>query len=87
MADRAGCHGVVASPQEAAQLRGVLGPGSLIVTPGVTLPGESRAEHARPGTPRAAMAAGASHIVVGRSVTRAADPVAAIRLVRADAGL
>lgn len=87
LADRAGCHGVIASPQETAQLRDVLGPDALIVTPGVTLPGESRAEHARPGTPRAAIAAGASHIVVGRSVTRAADPEAALRLVRADAGL
>ncbi|MFJ4978197.1 orotidine-5'-phosphate decarboxylase [Streptomyces coeruleorubidus] len=87
LADRAGCHGVIASPQEAAQLRGVLGSSSLIVTPGVTLPGESPSEHARPGTPRAAVAAGASHIVVGRTVTRAEDPVAAVRLVRADLGL
>ncbi|MFE6041731.1 orotidine-5'-phosphate decarboxylase [Streptomyces sp. NPDC056452] len=85
LAQKAGCHGVIASPQETAQLRGLLGPDSLIVTPGVTLPGESRADHARPGTPRAASAAGASHIVVGRSVTRAADPGAALRLVRADA--
>lgn len=84
LAHRAGCHGVIASPQEAAQPRGVLGAGSLIVTPGVTLPGEERAEHARPGTPRAAIAAGASHIVLGRSVTRAPDPVAAVRLARAD---
>ncbi|MBC9715845.1 orotidine-5'-phosphate decarboxylase [Streptomyces sp. TRM66268-LWL] len=87
LAHRAGCHGVIASPQEAAQLRGVLGSNPLIVTPGVALPGEDPAEHARPGTPRAAVAAGASHIVVGRSVTRAPNPVAAIRLVRADLGL
>ncbi|MFD7259766.1 orotidine-5'-phosphate decarboxylase [Streptomyces sp. NPDC059874] len=87
LASNAGCHGVIASPQEAAQLRDVLGAGSLIVTPGVTLPGTSPTEHARPGTPRAAITAGASHIVVGRSVTRAEDPVAAVRLVRADFGL
>ncbi|UXY25032.1 orotidine-5'-phosphate decarboxylase (plasmid) [Streptomyces cynarae] len=74
LANRAGCHGVIASPQEAAQLREVLGSSPLIVTPGVTLPGESPSEHARPGTPRAAMAAGASHIVVGRTVTRAEEP-------------
>lgn len=84
LAEGAGCHGVIASPQEAAPLRGVLGVGTLIVTPGVALPGESPAEHARPGTPRAAIAAGASHVVVGRTVTRAADPLAALRLVRAD---
>ncbi|WP_329386108.1 orotidine-5'-phosphate decarboxylase [Streptomyces sp. NBC_01351] len=87
LADDAGCHGVIASPQEAAHLRHALGSDSLIVTPGVTLPGVSQAEHARPGTPRAAMAAGASHIVVGRSVTRAEDPVAALRLIRADLGV
>ncbi|MFD4029863.1 orotidine-5'-phosphate decarboxylase [Streptomyces sp. NPDC058637] len=84
LAEGAGCHGVIASPQEAARLRGVPGPDSLIVTPGVTLPGESPAGHARSGTPRAAITAGASHVVVGRTVTRAADPVAALRLVRAD---
>lgn len=84
LAEGAGCHGVTASPQEAGLLRGVLGPDTLIVTPGVVLPGESPAEHARPGTPGAAIAAGASHVVVGRAVTRAADPVAAVRLIRAN---
>lgn len=87
LAQHAGCHGVIASPQEAGPLREVMGPRTLIVTPGVTLPGESPTEHARPGTPRAAVAAGASHVVVGRAVTRAADPVAALRLVRANLGL
>lgn len=82
LAARAGCHGVIASPQEAALLRTALGPDALIVTPGVTLPGGPPAEHARPGTPRAAVAAGATHIVVGRGVTRAQDPLAALRLIR-----
>ncbi|MCX4985971.1 orotidine-5'-phosphate decarboxylase [Streptomyces sp. NBC_00572] len=83
LAQKAGCHGVIASPQDVAALRSTLGPDALIVTPGVALPGESPAEHARPGTPRAAITAGASHVVVGRTVTRAADPAAAFRLVRA----
>ncbi|MFB7268560.1 orotidine 5'-phosphate decarboxylase / HUMPS family protein, partial [Streptomyces nojiriensis] len=83
LAEGAGCHGVIASPQEAGPLRAALGAGTLIVTPGVALPGEAPGEHARPGTPRAAVAAGASHVVVGRTVTRAADPAAAFRLVRA----
>ncbi|MEU6283808.1 orotidine 5'-phosphate decarboxylase / HUMPS family protein [Streptomyces sp. NPDC047028] len=61
-----------------------LGASRLVVTPGVTLPGESPAEHARPGTPRAAVDAGASHVVVGRAVTRAADPAAAFERVRDD---
>ncbi|MFB8173894.1 orotidine 5'-phosphate decarboxylase / HUMPS family protein [Kitasatospora purpeofusca] len=84
LAEGVGCHGVIASPQEAGPLRGVLGSSALIVTPGVALPGGSAGEHARSGTPSAAVAAGASHVSVGRSVTRAADPVAASRLVRAD---
>ncbi|MFF7591355.1 orotidine-5'-phosphate decarboxylase [Kitasatospora purpeofusca] len=84
LAEGAGCHGVIASPQEAGALRGVLGSNALIVTPGVAFPGGSAGEHARSGTPGAAVAAGASHVVVGRSVTRAVDPVAAFRLVRAD---
>ncbi|WP_245769453.1 orotidine-5'-phosphate decarboxylase [Streptomyces indicus] len=84
LAQEVGCHGVIASPQEVASLRGLLGPGPEIVTPGVILPRESSGEHSRPGTPRVAVAAGASHIVVGRSVTRAADPVAAMRVIRAD---
>ncbi|THA85523.1 orotidine-5'-phosphate decarboxylase [Streptomyces sp. A0592] len=83
----AGCDGVVASPQEAGPLRALLGPEPLIVTPGVT-PGPLEGGlggvggHARPGTAAAAFAAGASHVVVGRSVARAADPVAALRQVR-----
>ncbi|WP_129308968.1 orotidine-5'-phosphate decarboxylase [Streptomyces sp. L2] len=84
LAREAGCHGVIASPRDVAALRGTLGAGALVVTPGVTLPGESPAEHARPGTPRAAVDAGASHVVVGRAVTRAADPAAAFERVRDD---
>ncbi|MFB6519389.1 orotidine-5'-phosphate decarboxylase [Streptomyces sp. NPDC056401] len=92
LAAEAGCDGVVGSPREAGPLRKLLGPERLIVTPGVTLPGmtlpggETGAEtggHARSDTPWAAFAAGASHVVVGRSVTRAADPVAALRRIGA----
>jgi orotidine-5'-phosphate decarboxylase len=84
LADRAGCHGVIASPQEVAALRELMGPEALIVTPGVALPGTSAGEHARAAAPGAAIAAGASHVVVGRGVSRAADPAAALALVRAD---
>ncbi|MEV0185882.1 orotidine-5'-phosphate decarboxylase [Streptomyces sp. NPDC050625] len=82
LAQKAGCHGVIASPRDVATLRSTLGPDALIITPGVALPGESLAEHARPGTPHAAITAGASHVVVGRTVTRATDPAAAFRFVR-----
>ncbi|MGW2810153.1 orotidine-5'-phosphate decarboxylase, partial [Streptomyces sp. NPDC001450] len=77
LAEQAGCHGVIASPQEVPALRGLMGGGALIVTPGVALPGDSPGEHARSGTPRAAIAAGASYVVVGRTVTRAMDPASA----------
>ncbi|WP_406366907.1 orotidine-5'-phosphate decarboxylase [Streptomyces sp. NBC_01546] len=83
LAVAAGCDGVIASPREVGALRAALGPEPLIVTPGVTLPGAAEGGHARAGTPGAAFGAGASHIVVGRSVTRAADPVAALGRVRA----
>ncbi len=89
----AGCDGVIASPREAGVLRELLGPDRLVVTPGVILEPEGAAGlggaaggHVRPGTPRAAFAAGASHVVVGRTVSRAADPVAALRRVVRAAG-
>ncbi|MFE9428643.1 orotidine-5'-phosphate decarboxylase [Kitasatospora sp. NPDC006697] len=84
LARAAGCAGVVASPQEAALLRAELGEAALIVTPGVAQPGVTATDHARAATPQAAFAAGASHLVVGRGVARAADPPAAFRLVCAD---
>lgn len=64
-------------------MRSTLGNRALIVTPGIVVPGDSPTELARSGTPRAAVADGASHVIVGRTVTRAADPAAAYRLVRA----
>jgi orotidine-5'-phosphate decarboxylase len=82
LAQRAGCHGVVASPQDAALLRAELGPDMLIVTPGVMLQAElatgTTIEHARPAQPAAAIRAGATHIVIGRSLTRAPDPAAVL---------
>ena len=84
LAQRAGCHGVIASPREVSPLRRALGSAALIVTPGVALAGESAAEHARPGTPLAAVADGASHVVVGRTVTRAPHPLSAFHRVCAN---
>ncbi|MEH1164499.1 orotidine-5'-phosphate decarboxylase [Micromonospora sp. CPCC 205539] len=82
LARDAGCHGVVASPQEAATLRTQLGPDVLIVTPGVQLRTElsegAVTEHARSADPTAAIRAGATHVVIGRSLTRATDPAAVL---------
>ena len=81
LAAKAGISGVVASPQEAAELRRVLGPDACIVTPGVRPAGTSLGDQSRVATPRAAFAEGASHIVVGRPITQAHDPRAAFEAI------
>src|SRR2546428_3861293 len=72
-----GCHGVVASAQEASELRSELGHEFAIVTPGVRPAGAGHADQVRVVTPAEAIAAGASHIVVGRPITSALDPARA----------
>ncbi len=82
----AGCHGVVASVREAAYLRHILPAGSLIVTPGIQLPDSLASDQVRVATPQAAAIAGASHIIVGRAITAAADPRAVFALAVAGFG-
>jgi len=79
-----GCHGVVASAREAAQLRSELGPDFAIVTPGVRPAGAEHGDQARVVTPAEAIAAGATHIVVGRPITAAADPASEVRAILAE---
>ena len=68
---------IVCSPQEAAQMRELLGPDALIVTPGVRPAGSAVGDQKRIATPAAAIEAGSSKLVVGRPITAADDPVAA----------
>jgi orotidine-5'-phosphate decarboxylase len=81
LAKEQGCGGVVASPQEAAMLRKELGPEMAIVTPGVRPTGSEVGDQQRIATPEAAIRAGASHLVVGRPITRAKDPKAAAQAI------
>ena len=79
LAVNAGCGGVVASALEARALRTELGANFAIVTPGVRLAGEEKGDQARVVTPREAIAAGATHLVVGRPITGAESPVSAAK--------
>jgi orotidine-5'-phosphate decarboxylase len=76
-----GCGGVVASPQEVREIRRELGEGFAIVTPGVRPQGAAKGDQARVATPREAIVAGASHIVVGRPIVEAAHPRAAAQAI------
>jgi orotidine-5'-phosphate decarboxylase len=76
-----GCHGVVTSAREASKVRSETADHFVIVTPGVRPAGAAHGDQARVVTPAEAIAAGATHIVVGRPITAAADPAAEARAV------
>ena len=86
LARDAGCGGLVASAHEARELRRELGTGFAIVTPGVRPAGSAAGDQARVVTPATAIAAGATHIVVGRPITEASDPAGAARQILAELG-
>ncbi|MCH3943133.1 MAG: orotidine-5'-phosphate decarboxylase [Atopobiaceae bacterium] len=81
LSHEAGVDGVVCSPREAAAMRSALGPKALVVTPGVRPAGSEVADQRRIATPAEAVAAGASHIVVGRPITQSDDPAAAFSAI------
>jgi orotidine-5'-phosphate decarboxylase len=74
-----GCDGIIASAHEIRAIRSELGSDFAIVTPAVRPPGSARGDQARVVTPAEAIAAGATHIVVGRPITAAPDPASAAR--------
>jgi orotidine-5'-phosphate decarboxylase len=85
LAKAAGLDGVVASPQEIAAIRTACGPDFHIVTPGIRPAGQAGTDdQARTLTPREAVAAGATYLVIGRPITGAADPRAAAEAIAAD---
>ncbi len=81
LAQEAGISGVVASPQEASQLRAILGQEAYIVTPGVRPVWAETGDQSRIATPAQAFDNGASHIVVGRPITDAPDPIQAFERI------
>lgn len=81
----AGADGVICSPREAAAIRALpQASGRLIVTPGVRPAGGQPGDQKRVATPRAAIEAGADHVVVGRPIHGAADPRLAARAIADD---
>jgi orotidine-5'-phosphate decarboxylase len=76
-----GCHGIVTSARETAAVRAEFGKNFAVLTPGVRPAGASHGDQVRVVTPAEAIAAGASHIVVGRPITEAADPAAEARAI------
>ncbi len=79
----AGLDGVVCSPLEIVPLRAALGEQFTLVTPGIRAPGEALDDQQRTLAPAAALAAGANYLVIGRPITRAPDPGAALRALAA----
>ena len=77
LAKEAGLDGVIASAQEAADIREVVGPDFLIVTPGIRPVGSDIGDQARVMTPKLAIEAGADFLVVGRPISRADNPAEA----------
>ena len=79
LARACGINGVVCSAQECAQLRAELGAAFVLVTPGIRPPDSSVDDQERIATPATAIANGSDYLVIGRPVTRSADPAAALQ--------
>lgn len=81
-----GLDGVVCSAVEAPALRRALGANAKLVTPGIRPEGAGTDDQARVATPAAAIANGADYLVIGRAITHAADPRAALERINASIG-
>jgi len=77
----AGIGGIVCSPREVARVRTLAGPAATLVTPGVRSSGAATGDQKRVATPSEAMANGANYLVIGRQVTRAANPRAEVEKI------
>ena len=79
LAKASGINGIVCSPQEVHEVRQIMGSDATLVTPGIRPEGGERGDQRRVATPAAALASGASMLVVGRPITQAKDPADAAR--------
>ncbi len=84
LTQQAGLDGVVCSAREATLLRETLGEGFLKVTPGIRPAGSDAGDQKRVLTPTQALAAGAHYLVIGRPITQAANPLAALLAIEAE---
>lgn len=83
---RAGLDGVVCSPREAAAVRAARGEGFVLVTPGVRPAGSATGDQRRVASPADALAQGADYLVIGRPITAAPDPMAALAAIERELG-
>ena len=81
-----GAHGLVCSPKEVGTLSKTLKPGTLFITPGVRPAGAAVGDQKRVATPAEAVRDGSTHLVVGRPILAAEDPVAAAKAILAEIG-
>lgn len=86
LAKDSGLDGVVCSAQEAAALRQQCGKDFCLVTPGIRPANAAANDQSRIMTPRAALEAGSSYLVIGRPITQAADPLMALKEIFQDIG-
>ncbi len=86
LAQGSGLDGVVCSAQEAPLLRRLCGNDFLLVTPGIRPAAAAANDQTRIMTPRAALQAGSSHLVIGRPITQAPDPLRALQSIIVETG-
>jgi len=87
LAKSAGLHGVVASPLEVTQIKAACGAGFVTVTPGIRPKGAAIGDQSRIMTPEEAFAQGTDYVVIGRPITAADDPRAALEQIIASVSL
>jgi orotidine-5'-phosphate decarboxylase len=87
LTQQCGLDGVVCSAQECVMLRAELGNSFALVTPGIRPAAASTDDQTRVATPASARANGSDYLVIGRPITRAADPVVALRSILNELGI